>query len=235
MELSNKTALITGAAGGIGSALANELNKRGTRLILIDYNQDKLRSLEKDLGEKHEYYAVDFTNKTQLLDTLETILKTTKTLDILINNAGIGVYENLERIDPKDWDISFDVNIHAPFTITKLLLPLLKAAEKGHIINVGSICGSEVFEPRLAYNTTKFALRGFSLSLSKEFEDTNLSATYITLGHVLTDFGPKSIEERLQMQEAGEITYFTPQEVAENIVNLIETDQLIPEVEIRNK
>lgn len=232
MDLAKKNILITGAAGGIGTAFAKELGSRGANLILTDLKGSELENLLGSLsGDTHKTYAVDFTVQSQIFDFVEKINSEYKNIDILINNAGIGVYKKLEEIEPEEWYNSFDINIHAPFILTKLLLPKLKTSENPIVINIGSVCGVEPKGCRVAYNSTKFALRGLSLSLVNEFKDSDLQVSLLTLGSVMTEFGPTTIEERKKMEAEGK-DYLDPDFIASVIADKIQKDCLENEIEL---
>lgn len=232
MDLAQKNILITGAAGGIGSAFAKEFSNRGANLILTDLKESELKNLVTDLSkDNHKTYAADLTKQDQIFDFVEKINTEYKNIDILINNAGIGIYKKLQKIEPDEWFDSFDINIHAPFILTKLLLPKLNASEKPVIINIGSVCGVEPKGCRVAYNSTKFALRGFSLSLVNEFKDSKLQVSLITLGSVMTEFGPTTIEERKKMESEGK-DYLDPNFIANVIADKIQKDCLEEEIEL---
>ncbi len=235
MKLAQKRVLITGASSGIGEAFAKEFAKRGAKLILVAYEQNKTQIVADSLeGENHLAFGCDFTKPENLLKLFDQITSETETLDILINNAGIGIYNPIEDIDPKDWFDSFNINVHAPFMLTKLFLPILKKSKSPLIINTGSQCGIDACYPRVAYNSTKFALRGFSLTLSKEFENSNLRSVYYALSSVMTNFGPMSIDERKTLEEQGK-KYYTPEDVANYLADRIEKNDLPPEIDLIQK
>lgn len=235
MNLAQKRILITGASSGIGEAFAKEFAKRGAKLILVALDKEKTEKVIGSLeGEGHSAFSCDFSKPENILNLFDEITKISEDLDILINNAGIGIYNTIENIDPKDWFDSFNINVHAPFMLTKLFLPLLKKSESSLVINTGSQCGIEACFPRVAYNATKFALRGFSLTLSKEFENTNLKSVYYALSSVMTGFGPLSVEEKKSLQQQGK-KYQTPEDVANYLADRIESDDLPPEIDLIQK
>lgn len=233
MKLAQKTIIVTGSSSGIGEAFAKEFAKRGARLVLVALDQDKTQQVVDTLeGEGHLAFGVDFTDPEQIIDFSEKLTDQIDKIDILVNNAGIGIYKHIEEIDPKEWYDSFAINVHSPFMLVKLFLPYLKKSQdEGLIINTGSQCGIEACYPRVAYNTTKFALRGLSLTLSKEFENTNLKSVYLALSSVMTNFGPMSMDERKKLQELGK-KYYSPEEVAIFLADKIEGNDLPNEIRL---
>lgn len=225
MILKNKTILITGASRGIGKETAQKLAQEGAKLLLISQTENKL----KEFGSEHYYDHGDLTNKEQVFLLLERVKKNFESIDILINVAGIGVYKNLRDVSIEDWESSFALNVTAPFLLTQGLLPLLQKAEDPLVLNIGSGMGTIPTRGRSTYCATKFALRGWSLSLTEEFEGNKPKFCLITLGSTLTDFGPLTIEQKLQQQKEGK-AYFAIDWVANKLVEIIKDDSRKTEI-----
>lgn len=219
MDLKGKTVLITGASKGIGNAIAKKLAKEGANLILIARNENTLKDLMKNLSSgNHKYYVCDFEGINQVFNLAENISKDFEKIDVLINGAGIGVYKPIEEVSFDEWNNSFSVGLDAPYFLTQRLLPLLNKSEKSIIINIGSGMGVIPAPGRSVYCSMKFALRGMTLSLAEEFKRTNTRFVLLTLGSVLTGFGPKTLEEKKNESKA----YLTPEWVAERVAEIIQ-------------
>lgn len=231
MQPENLTVLITGAARGIGYLLAQEYSKTGARLILIDKDAESLQQLEKEINKDSLFYNYDLSSEIQVMTLIEKLKEEAGGIDILINNAGIGVYENIADCTYEQWRDSFFVNVFTPFLLIKGLLTNLKKSNAPKIINIGSISGLIPMPERIPYNPTKFALRGLSLCLSEEFKNSKLNICHVALGSTLTEFGPLSISDKVKQQEKGK-KYLRPDAVAKKIVELSQGNTLPEEVEI---
>ena len=230
MNLKGKTAVITGATGGIGKLLSSELASKGVRLILVSKTESKLKDLKSSLdGEGHEYLVVDATKTEQIKEVADKIIEHTQTIDVFINAAGVGVYKTIEEVGINEWEDSMAINVTTPFYLTKELLPELKKAETTVIINIGSGMGVNPTPCRSVYCATKYALRGLSLSLAAEFHGTNVHFVHIALGSTLTEFGPLTLDEKKQENLRGK-SYFTPEWVAKKFVQIIEDEEFEPEI-----
>jgi uncharacterized protein len=231
MKLSGKTALITGAAGGIGSVIAVELANRGVSLVLVDHNKDKLLKLFDSLenSDKHKYFVVDLSQPKEIFILAKRVQKEIGRLDILINSVGAGVYKGIEELELEEWNMVLNLDLTAVFLTTKELLPLLKKSSESVIVNMGSKCGVKPIAGRLDYCTAKFGLRGFTLTLAEELKETNTRVHHITLGSTLTEFGPLTITQKEELEGDGK-KYFTPDFVSKTIVDLIEEGSKTPEI-----
>jgi len=213
MELKGKIAVIAGASGGI---------------------EDILEALKRDIekkGGKANVYLADLTNEESVTHLGRFIGDNFGKVDILFNAAGIGVYKNFSDLSFDEWKKSFAVNVDAAFLVTNKLLPLLSKSEKAYVISIGSGMGKVALSGRSAYCASKFALRGMMLSLAKEFKRSNIKFVLLTLGSVLTAFGPLSLEKKIEKQKKGK-KYLDPTWLAEHIVTKIKHDSFEPETPI---
>lgn len=232
MDLKDKFVVITGATGGIGKALVYKLDKIGAKLILVAQSESKLSSLTKHLkSSKHAYFSCNLEESASIVSLGKVISEKYKTVDVLINCAGIGVYKPIEDLSLKEWLGSFNVNLNAAFILIKILLENLKRSDEAVVINMGSGNGVMPVAGRSVYCSTKFALRGLSLSLSEEFKGTNLSFILMTLGSVLTSFGPLTITEKQKEMEDGK-GYLTPDSVSGKIIEVLESEAKEAEYQI---
>lgn len=221
MDLKNKTVLITGASKGMGNSVAKKLAQEGASLILVARNEENLKDLVKNLGGgKHRYYACDLSDFEQVTALAEKISNDFEKINVLINGAGIGVYKPIEEVTFDEWRKSFSIGLDAPYFLTQKLLPLMSKSEKSMVINIGSGMGVIPAPGRSVYCSLKFGLRGMTLSLAEEFKRTKIQFVLLTLGSVLTGFGPKTIDEKKSEGKA----YLTPEWVAERISEIIKED-----------
>ena len=201
MELKNKTVLLIGASGGIGKMLAKKLEMEGARII----------SVSKSL-------SCDLTKREDVLKLVEKIKDEHGRVDVLINTAGVGIYKYLIDLGVDEWDYSLALNLTAPFLLIKELLP------RELVLTVGSGAGVIPMKGRSVYCASKFGLRGLMLSLAEEYVGQNPKFCLITLGSTLTSFGPLTLEQKMEKQKKGD-AYFTPEWVANKLVEIIKNDK----------
>lgn len=223
MDLKGKKVIITGAAGGIGQTWCQEFKKRGAEIIAIDRSKAELAKLPNKLTLKE--YACDFNDSQAIVNLCQEIKQDFPVIDLLVNNAGVGMYKPLTELSWEEWQVAVNINVHAPFLMIKELLASIAVASDPLVINMGSGAGFMPMAERVAYCTTKFALRGMSLTLSEEYKEHKLKFVYLRLGSILTSFGGLSITEKKALQEAGK-SYFTPEFVVEEVIKKIEADEL---------
>jgi len=157
----SKTALITGATSGIGKATAYELAKQNIRLILCGRRQERLDILQKEIGAKVDVYTLNFDvgDRKEVFDAIASLPENFKQIDILINNAG-----NAHGLDPiqhgslDDWDAMMDSNVNGLLYVSKAIIPQMVQRESGHIINIGSSAGREVYPKGNVYCASKHAV-----------------------------------------------------------------------------
>ncbi|MFH1244404.1 MAG: SDR family oxidoreductase [bacterium] len=226
MNLTDKTILVTGATGGIGSVLAQKLFECGAHLILLGRNSVKLDALGQKL--QATTYACDLSSPSSRQQVLAQIIASHRQLDILINNAGIGLYTDLPEISDQDWYSSYELNVHAPLILSRDLMPLLEKSPDSLVVNIGSLAGVIPKPGRSTYNSTKFALRGLTLCLAQEYAQKNPHFVHIALDSVLTEFGPWSMKEKLAKQHSGKV-YLTPDWTATTLLAILESDTYSPE------
>jgi len=228
MNLKDKTAVIVGASGGLGREIALRLAKEGVNLALVSKNEEKLKLIAKEVKEvgspKAEYYECDVRFKDQIAGVVRGISKDFGSVDLLVNAAGVGVYKPFEELSLDEWEDSFAVNVDAPFMFTHALLPLLSESKVSKVVSMGSGMGRIPRKSRLAYCASKFALRGWSLTLSKEYKGKNLKFVLMTMGSILTGFGPLTVEDKRKRQKEGK-HYFTPEWVADKLVEIVMKDK----------
>jgi len=237
MELKGKIAVIAGATGDIGSRIAKELVLEGAEVILVGRKKEDLVKISEKIKEKGgstTEFATDLTREGTVVELAKKIKGRYGKVDIIVNAAGVGIYKNFEDLTYGEWMLSMDVNLNSVFLIIQNFLPLLKKSKKAYVINMGSGMGKISVASRSAYCTSKFALRGLIKTLQKEYLKTNINFVLLTLGSVLTSFGPLSLEDKKSKQKRGK-KYIDPDWLAEYIVTKIKHDTFEPETSIYPK
>ena len=220
--LKDKSILLTGATGGIGSEIARSLAAREANLILVDVDKQALEQLADELkgnGHRPEVVAVDLTLAEDRQQIRQLIESRFGVLDILINCAGINVFSMFEELDESQIVKMVAVNITAPILLTKLLLPFLKSAQAGQIVNFGSTFGSIGYPGFVTYSATKFALRGFTEALRRELGNSSVSISYIAPRATRTSLNTGPVNA---MNEALGVKMDTPDVVAAQVVDILE-------------
>lgn len=195
-----KQALVTGAASGIGRAIAHKLAEAGADLFLVDIDADQLDKTA-DECRRHQvdvaYTRCDVSHPREISRVVRHLLDRWGGVDILINNAGVAYYGRTELMSASQWEHVLAVNLHAPIQFTRELLPSLLDRRETHLVNVCSIAGLIPLRKLAAYETTKFGLVGFSLSLRAEFWRYGLGVTALCPGFVQTGLFDTTMHGRI--------------------------------------
>ncbi len=189
----HKTILITGATSGIGKSCAYKFAEKNNRLLLTGRREERLDKIAKELSEKYSSEVLtlsfDIRNVSEVEKAIESLPEEWKTIDILINNAGLAVGMNtIQEGVIDDWERMIDTNIKGLLYITRQILPLMIARQKGHIINIGSIAGKEVYPNGNVYCATKHAVDALSKAMRIDTVKHGIKVTQIAPGAIETEF-----------------------------------------------
>ena len=163
-RLKNKVALITGGAQGLGKEMAKSMIKEGARVIISDINEDVLQKTAEEISCDH--LVLDVTNKDQWQQVITKIKDDVGSLNILVNNAGMGGGGDVESTDIELWDLVHKVNLDSVFLGCKFAMPLMRDSGNGSIINISSMSGIVASHNTSAYNSSKAAVRHLSKSVA---------------------------------------------------------------------
>jgi len=214
-----KTIVLTGAAGGIGSAIAKRLSDAGAKLVLVGRKGEQLHVLNRSLGGQHYCVAVDLADSEQRTQLLSFCQKLDSGIDMLINNAGISQFSLLSNMHADDIEQLIAVNLSSPIILSQLFLPLLGKKMSASIINIGSTFGSIAFPGFSVYSASKYGLRGFTEALRRELSDTTIKVRYFSPRAVKTAINSTNVE---QMNNALGSSMDEPELVAKQFMNFIE-------------
>lgn len=189
----NKTIFITGASSGIGKACAEEFAKEGANLLLSARREERLTELADTLINEFQIKVktiqLDVRNKKLVEKVLSALPQEWKEIDVLINNAGLARgFDKLQDGSTEDWDEMIDTNIKGLLFVTRQVLPNMIMRERGHIINIGSTAGHEVYVRGNVYCATKFAVKALTQSIRIDVLDKNIKVTSVDPGMVETEF-----------------------------------------------
>jgi uncharacterized protein len=180
VQLAGARALVTGATGGIGTAVARALHRRGATVLLSGRREELLEELRASLGERAEVLPGDLAEGGGAARLAETA----GAVDVLVANAALPASGRVEDFDPEQIDRALDVNLRAPIQLTRALLPGMLERGRGHVVLVSSLSG-KVASPRSAvYSATKFGLRGFAAGLREDVEAHGIGVTVVFPGFV---------------------------------------------------
>jgi 3-oxoacyl-[acyl-carrier protein] reductase len=190
-RLRDKVAIITGASAGIGQAAARALAGEGAKLVLTARRQDRLDDLAdeaKSLGSDAIIVAGDAREERTAIDAVKAATDTFGTLDIVINNAGMGIYKDLVDTSADDYDAMVDTNVRSTFLFARHAAPVMIARKSGTILMVSSMAGVSGFAGESVYCMTKFAQVGFAQALDRELRPHGIKVGAICPGGVKTEF-----------------------------------------------
>jgi NAD(P)-dependent dehydrogenase (short-subunit alcohol dehydrogenase family) len=188
-RLSGRTAVVTGAASGIGRAIAMSLARRGCHLALADINETGMAEtadLARTDGIRVSQHRFDVADRTATANFPDVVTSEHPRVDILVNNAGVAAGGTFEQISEEDFEWLFDINFWGVVRMTRAFLPLLRASDDARIVNLSSIYGVVAPPEQTAYSASKFAVRGFSEALRHELAGTNVGVTVVHPGGVAT-------------------------------------------------
>lgn len=196
-SINGARSLVTGASGGIGRAIAVELARQGSRVVLLARRADQLQAVAGEiaaLGAQAECVAGDVIDPAVRRAALECAQKRLGGLDILVNNAGIGALGRFDEADPFRLRKLFEVNFFAAAEFIREALPLLKRGNRPIVVNVGSILGHFATPRSSEYCSTKFALRGLTDALRAEFTTLGIDVLLVSPGTTETEFFENVVE-----------------------------------------
>jgi len=189
-NLTDKVAAVTGAASGIGRALATNLATKGCHLALSDVNEQGLAetaSLVADKNVKVTTHIVDVANREQVYQYADDVVKEHGRVNIIINNAGVAVGDSIEEVSYEDFEWIVNINFWGVVYGTKAFLPYLKKEPEGHVVNISSINGIVTNPLNGPYCSTKFAVKGFTETLRQEMKGTSVGVSSVHPGGIGTD------------------------------------------------
>lgn len=217
-------ALVTGATSGIGKAIATMLAKNNWNLIITGRRLQRLIELQKQLNENFgvevKILNFDIRNLLETYEVLKGLEEKWLEIDLLVNNAGLAAgLENFFEADLKNWERMIDTNIKGLLYVSKFVAPLMIKRNKGHIINISSIAGKEVYPKGNVYCATKHAVEALTKSMRMELLAYNIKVTSIAPGMVETEFSLVRLEDE---QKAKDVYKGFEPLMAEDIANVVE-------------
>ncbi len=193
MNLEGKVVVVTGASAGLGAAFCKMLVTKGSTVYGLARRQEKLDALGAELGSRFTGIPCDVSDEKSVNAAFAVVKEREGRIDVLVNNAGLGIFGPTEKATVDEWDQQMNVNLKGVFLCTKAVIPAMKAQNAasgfgGHIVNISSVAGL-MGNPNISiYNATKFGLRGYSDALFKEVRQDGIKVSCFFPGSIQTDF-----------------------------------------------
>lgn len=218
MDLAGKTAIVTGGTKGIGRAIAESLVTAGVNVSISSRHEDEIERAVAKLNEggrgRAAGFVCDVRDETQVRSYFAQTIERFGGVDILINNAGIGMFAPVESMTPGDFRAVIETNLCGVFYCCHEAIPLMKKRGGGYIVNISSLAGTNAHPRMAAYNASKFGLNGFSEALMQEVRHDNIKVSYIMPGSVNTEFGGDQPSDEKNWQ-------LRPEDVAKTVLDLL--------------
>ncbi len=220
--MQKQIAIVTGGFGGIGKAVTERLALDGFDVIAVDCDESKIPSFKEYFEAKGllvDFYIADISTKTGVDSAVNYVLDKYKTVDVLVNNAGIDLYCLLSDTTDKQWNNIMNCNLYSCFSMSRAVIDTMVTNQSGCIINISSIWGSSGACMESVYAATKGAIASLSKSLSKELGPSNIRVNYISPGIIDTamnaDWTKEELDEIIEQIPLGRIGL--PEEVADGV------------------
>jgi 3-oxoacyl-[acyl-carrier protein] reductase len=232
MNLNGKVAIVTGGTKGIGRGIAEALVREGMSVCIGARKEAEIEEAVAELSEAGEGRAAgvvcDVRQHEEVAALIEHAVAEFGGVDVLVNNAGIGIFGRVEDLSPEDFRAVLETNLFGVFYGCHEVIPQMKKRGGGYIINISSLAGTNAHPQMAAYNASKFGLNGFSEALMQEVRHDGIKVSYIMPGSVNTAFGDDepSDEKSWQLQ---------PADIARVVLDLLHQDErsLPSRIEIR--
>lgn len=231
MDLIGKSAVITGGSKGIGYAIAADLVRKGARVFICSRNRSEVRDAVASLSQSGVAAgeACDVRSEDQVRQMLDEAVRTFGAIDILINNAGMGIFgKTVEAMSGDEFRQTLETNLFGVFYACHYVVPIMRQRGGGYIINISSLAGQNAHPRMAAYNASKFGLNGFSEALMQEVRHDGIKVTYVCPGSVNTEFGGDTPSDAKAWQ-------LQPSDIAQVVTDLLSMDEraLPSKVELR--
>lgn len=231
-DVKGKSAIVTGSTKGIGRAIAERLLEAGARVAVSARNAREVEETTRALARAHPDRvfgrACDVRREREVAALFEETEKAFGGVDVLVNNAGVGVFKRLEELSLEEWSGVLETNLTGVFLCSREAIPRMRKRGGGYILNISSLAGKNAFPQATAYNASKFGLNGMSEALMQEVRYDGIKVTYLMPGSVATHFN----QHTPGPEDAWKVQ---PEDLAEIVLDLLTMEErtLPSAVEIR--
>ena len=215
LNLTGKSAIVTGGSRGIGRAIAKALVAAGANVAITARIEADLENAIAELNTIGPGTVSGYVCDVRNYDRVKSLFAAFGSVDILINNAGIGIFSSVESMSPEDFRAVLETNVFGVFYCCHEAIPLMRQRGGGYIINISSLAGANPHPQMAAYNASKFGLNGFSEALMQEVRHDGIKVSYIMPGSVNTEFGGDEPSDQKSWQ-------IQPEDIAQVVMNLLE-------------
>ncbi|MEY8444724.1 SDR family oxidoreductase [Enterococcus ratti] len=221
MKLANKIVLVTGSSGGLGAQICYEAAKQGAIVITCARRVSLINEVKEEcrrLSQKKAYaFSVDMSDPASVDELYEQVMREVGRIDVLVNNAGFGIFEDFLKVDlAKAYDM-FEVNVLGMLALTQKVAIDMAERRQGHIINIASMAGKIATAKSTIYSATKFAVLGFSNALRLELKPLGVAVTTVNPGPVATEFFNRADPSGNYLEKVGQLV-LEPEKLAKTIV-----------------
>jgi len=230
--IQDKVAIVTGSTKGIGFGIAAALLTEGAKVVISARNAGEVAGAAAALGKKHAGRVVgvacDVRREAEVAALFDAAVREWGGLDFLVNNAGVGLFKNVEEMALEEWNAVIETNLTGVFLCTRAAIPRMRKRGGGHIVNISSLAGTNAFPTATAYNASKFGLNGFSEALMQEVRYDGIRVSYVMPGSVNTHFGGSA-------PDPAKAWKIQPEDIAEIVLDLVRFPgrSLMSRVEVR--
>jgi 3-oxoacyl-[acyl-carrier protein] reductase len=208
MEWKGKVAVVTGGNRGIGRGIAEAFAREGLTVALTSRTSAAAEAAAREIGSGARGYACDVRRPEQVAALFASVERDFGGVDVLVNNAGVGLFAPVADMSLDDWHAVIETNVNGVFYCTREAIPRMRKRGGGYIFNVSSLAGRNAFPGAGAYCASKHAVNGFSEVLFQEVREHGIRVTYLMPGSVATEFGRGSVAKQdwaLQPADVGEM------------------------------
>ncbi|MCK4363570.1 MAG: 3-oxoacyl-[acyl-carrier-protein] reductase [Candidatus Aminicenantes bacterium] len=204
MDFQGRTSIVTGASQGIGKAIALDLSREGVEVILVDIQKEKLEEVADEIREnkgKAAVFAADVSRMDEAMEVVEAVVKSSKKIDHLVNNAGITRDNLLMRMKEEEWDSVLNVNLKGVFNFSKAVIRNMINNRYGRIVNISSIVGLIGNVGQCNYSASKAGVIGFTKSLAREVASRGITVNAVAPGYIatpMTESLPESVQQKFR-------------------------------------
>ncbi len=215
-SLQNKVVVITGASKGIGKAIALAMSAEKSTVALLARSENELLAIKNSIennGGVCSVFVGDITDENFVNNSINSVIQQFGAIDIVVNNAGFGIFKNADETTVNDWDSVFDTNVKGTFLVSKAVTAIMKKNKNGHIINIASDVAKRVFAGGALYCASKYAQDAFSMALRKELRPFEIKVSVVYSGLVDSSFheepqGSESHKNWLQNNDMANAVVF---------------------------
>jgi 3-oxoacyl-[acyl-carrier protein] reductase len=222
IDLSSKTAIVTGSARGIGRAIAEKMASLGASVVISDLDQAACDEVAGQIGGGAIGIACNVTDEAQVTNLLDTAKERLGSVDIVVNNAGITRDTLMIRMDEKDWNLVLDINLKGAFLVTKAAAKIMMKQRSGKIVNISSVVGLTGNAGQANYSASKAGLIGLTMTAAKELAARGVTVNAVAPGFIATemtdaisDAAKQAFMDKVAVKRPG-----TPEDVAAAVVYL---------------